>query len=171
MALSTPRQPDAGQRMHDLMRELFPHVRGLGGAGVSRTLDTLGRWVPIERHEMPSGTQCFDWTVPREWRFRSAWVADARGRRVIDSAASNLHVVVHSRPVRAAMTLDELRPHLHTDPRRPAAVPYRHTFYAEGRGFCLADPTLRAVLTRLGDAEKALAAALAARGFAAPEVL
>jgi aminopeptidase-like protein len=62
---------------------------------------------------------------------------------VIDFQRSNLHVVSYSVPVDTTMSLDELRPHLHTLPEQPALVPYRTTYYAPDWGFCLADDTLR----------------------------
>ncbi len=37
---------------------------------------------PLEMHEVPTGTPVFDWTVPREWNIRDAWVANSRGERV-----------------------------------------------------------------------------------------
>ena len=41
----------------------------------------------------------------------------------VDLAASSLHLMSYSVPVRARMSLDELRPHLHSLPERPALVP------------------------------------------------
>ena len=94
---------------------------------------------------MPSGTSVFDWTVPREWNVRDAWIADPSGRRVVDLAASSLHVVNYSVPVRRRLTLAELRPRLHTLPDAPDRIPYRTSYYKEDWGFCLADRVLRAL--------------------------
>ena len=79
----------------------------------------------------------FDWTVPREWNIRDAYVKGADGRRVIDFQASNLHVVGYSVPVRARLPLAELRKHLFSRPDRPDVVPYRTSYYAETWGFCV----------------------------------
>jgi aminopeptidase-like protein len=46
-------------------------------------------------------------------------------------------------PVRARMTLDQLRPHLHTVPDHRSWVPYRTSYYAEQWGFCLSEDDLR----------------------------
>ena len=86
---------------------------------------------------VPTGTAVLDWTVPREWNIRDAWIANARGERVVDFRKSNLHVVNYSVPVRARMSLAELRPKLHSLPDRPDWIPYRTSYYAEDWGFCL----------------------------------
>ena len=123
--------------MHALMRELYPQFRGLTGDGNRQTLSVLAKHIPLRVIEAPTGEAAFDWTVPQEWRFREAWVKDRTGRRVVDSVDLNLHVVSHSQPVRATMSWDQLRPHLHTLPDRPDAVPYRHAFFQNTWGFCL----------------------------------
>ncbi len=120
-----------------LLRELFPICRSLTGDGVRQTFDILKRVVPIDTHEIASGTTCFDWTVPDEWNIRNAWVKDETGRKVIDFQRSNLHVVGYSEPVDAVMSYNDLRPRLHTLPDRPTAVPYRTSYYKRDWGFCL----------------------------------
>ncbi|MGY1685888.1 DUF4910 domain-containing protein [Geodermatophilus sp. SYSU D00867] len=134
-----------GEGMHAAMRRLHPICRSITGDGVRATLDVLAESLDLQRHGVPSGTQAFDWTVPDEWNVRDAYVADRSGRRVVDFRRHNLHLVSYSAPVRATMTLDELRPHLHTLPDRPAWIPYRTTYYSRDWGFCLADDQLRAM--------------------------
>lgn len=123
--------------MHDLATELFPICRSVTGPGVRETLLRLRRIVPLEIREVPTGTRVFDWTVPREWAIRDAYVKDERGRRVIDFQSSNLHIINGSLPIHASMTWDELKPQLHTLPDRPRWVPYRTCFHTEDWGFCL----------------------------------
>ncbi|MFI7043778.1 DUF4910 domain-containing protein [Streptosporangium sandarakinum] len=136
---------DEGREMHALVERLYPLCRSITGDGVRRTLDIVGESVPLRVREVPTGTPVLDWTVPKEWNVRDAYVKDASGRRVVDFAASNLHVVGYSVPVSATMTLAELRPHLHTLPEQPGLVPYRTSYYAETWGFCLAENTLAAL--------------------------
>ena len=76
----------AGRDAYELVTELYPICRSITGDGVRRTLDLVGKRVPLERHEVASGTPVFDWTVPREWNVTDAWVAGPDGRRVIDLA-------------------------------------------------------------------------------------
>jgi aminopeptidase-like protein len=123
--------------MHALIRQLYPLCRSITGDGLRRTLARLGEEIPLVLHEVPTGTQVFDWTVPREWNIRDAWVKNAAGERVIDFRRHNLHVVNYSVPVHRTMTLRELRPHLHSLPDQPQLIPYRTSYYREDWGFCL----------------------------------
>ncbi|MGW5261844.1 DUF4910 domain-containing protein [Microbispora sp. NPDC004025] len=128
--------------MHALVRRLYPLCRSITGSGLRRTLEIIGESIPLEISEVPTGTQVLDWTIPKEWNIRDAYIKDSAGTRIVDFAASNLHVVGYSVPVSATMTLEELRPHLHTLPGRPGLVPYRTSYYAETWGFCLSEDTL-----------------------------
>jgi aminopeptidase-like protein len=134
-----------GESMHEAVTRLYPICRSITGNGVRATLDVLAESLDIERRGVPSGTQAFDWTVNDEWNVRDAYIADRQGRRVVDFRRHNLHLVSYSVPVRATMTLSELRPHLHTLPDRPDWIPYRTTYYHRDWGFCLTDRQLRAM--------------------------
>jgi aminopeptidase-like protein len=126
-----------GEELYKLVAELYPICRSITGDGVRRTLEIVDREVGgLEVSEVPTGTRVLDWTVPREWNVRDAWVADAAGRRVVDFQASNLHLLGYSVPVRATMPLAELRQHLFTLPDHPDWVPWRTSYYAERWGFC-----------------------------------
>jgi aminopeptidase-like protein len=124
--------------MHALVAELYPICRSITGDGLRRTLEILKRETGLALESVPTGEAVLDWTVPREWNIRDAWIANGRGERVVDFRKSNLHVVNYSVPVQARMTLAELRPRLHTLPDRPDWIPYRTSYYAEDWGFCLA---------------------------------
>jgi aminopeptidase-like protein len=132
-----------GEAMHALIAELFPICRSITGDGFRRSLRRLGEIAPIVQTEVPSGTPVFDWTVPKEWNIRDAYIADHTGTRVVDFHAHNLHVVNYSVPVRARMSLAELRPKLHSLPDQPDLIPYRTTYYAEDWGFCLSHRQLQ----------------------------
>ncbi|MBN2308489.1 MAG: DUF4910 domain-containing protein [Candidatus Hydrogenedentes bacterium] len=132
--------------MHEFARSLFPICRSITGPGFRETMARVEERIPVEVHEVPSGTAAFDWVVPREWRIRDAYVKDAGGCRVIDFQECNLHVVGYSVPVQARMTLDELRPHLHTLPDKPDWIPYRTSYYTDAWGFCLTQRALDALI-------------------------
>jgi aminopeptidase-like protein len=122
--------------MNELLERLFPICRSLTGDGVRETLDVVGEQIALERTEVPTGTQVYDWTVPREWNIRGARLDGPEGR-VCDFADSNLHVLGYSVPVNRRLSLEELRPHLFSDPERPDVIPYRTSYHDENWGFCL----------------------------------
>ena len=136
-ALANLDREAAGQSMVDLAAELYPVPRSLTGDGVRATLERIGSRIPLEVHELPTGTPVLDWTVPREWNPREAWIRDPSGRRVVDFADHNLHLVGYSVPVHRRLPLEELRPHLHSLPEQPDLIPYRTSYYVETWGFCL----------------------------------
>jgi aminopeptidase-like protein len=140
----TMNSPDANA-MFVLIRALYPICRSITGDGVRATLARLAQDLPLQIHEVPSGTQALDWTVPREWNIRDAYVKNAAGQRVIDFQQHNLHVVNYSAPFRGTLALSALRPRLHSLPDRPDAIPYRTSYYKEDWGFCLSHNALQAL--------------------------
>jgi aminopeptidase-like protein len=128
---------DVGREMYELIAELYPLCRSLTGDGVRKTLSILNKHLPLDIHEVPTGTPVFDWTVPKEWNIRDAYVKNAQGERIIDFHRSNLHVVSYSTPIRKTLRLEELREHLFTLPDRPEWIPYRTSYYTANWGFCL----------------------------------
>ena len=124
--------------MYALCDRLFPICRSITGNGVRETLRVLQNFCPaMTLHEVPTGTQVFDWTVPKEWNIRDAWIKNSKGEKVLDFAKSNLHVMGYSIPVNQKVTLEELLPLIHTQPDQPDAIPYVTSYYKERYGFCM----------------------------------
>lgn len=139
------RDRQLGDEAYALMGRLFGLCRSLTGPGVRETFAVLQEHLPLTVTEVQSGTQVFDWTIPDEWTIRDAYVARPDGTRVVDFRASNLHVVSYSEAVCATMSLEELRPQLHTLPDRPDLVPYRTSYHERTWGFCLSHRALVAL--------------------------
>ena len=77
-------QEITGQMMHDLARELAKPYRSITGEGVRESLRILQRGIPLKIHEVKSGTKVFDWTIPKEWNIKDAYVLDPPGKKIID---------------------------------------------------------------------------------------
>jgi aminopeptidase-like protein len=136
---------DVGQAMHDFIADLYPICRSITGEGMRETLRRLQGHVPLVLREVPSGTAVLDWTVPKEWNIRDAYVKNASGERVVDFQRSNLHVLHYSVPVHRTVTLRELTAHSFTLPDHPNWIPYRTSYYTEAWGFCLSHRQLQAL--------------------------
>ena len=127
-----------GEQIFALAAKLYPICRSITGDGVRETLREIGTHIKLEAHEVPTGTAVFDWTIPREWNIRDAYIKNERGEKIVDFAQSNLHVVSYSVPVQRLVSLAELQKHLYTLPDQPDLVPYRTSYYADNWGFCMA---------------------------------
>ena len=131
-----------GNQMHQFAAELYPICRSITGAGIRRTLASIQQRIPLEINQVPTGTPVSDWTIPKEWNIRDAFIKARDGKRIVDFQQSNLHVVGYSTPVRTCMPLAELRPHLFTLPDRPDWIPFRTSYYDANWGFCLSHNNL-----------------------------
>jgi len=135
---ASPAPPAAEARaLYDFAARLYPICRSITGAGVRQTLGLIRARIPLQIHEVPTGTRVFDWRVPEEWNVEDAAVLDPDGRRVVDFQAHNLHLVGYSEPIQASMSLQELSPRLHVLPEHPDWIPYRTSYYSRSWGFCM----------------------------------
>ena len=134
-----------GQNIYNLAKKIFPYCRSITGEGVRRTFADLKEYIEADTnaqlhvHEIPSGTSVFDWTVPKEWRIREAYIQDEAGNRIVDMQENNLHVMGYSTPVDRWVDLDELKEYIYTEQNQPDVIPYVTSYYKERYGFCMSD--------------------------------
>ena len=138
-------QQSIGEDVYHFISELYPICRSITGEGARETLRLIGKRVPLEIHEVPTGTPVFDWIVPKEWNIKDAYIKTPQGERVVDFRNSNLHVINYSIPVHRKISLDELKKHLFAMPEHPDWIPYRTAYYKEDWGFCLTHNQLLAL--------------------------
>lgn len=129
---------EAGREMYEFAGKLFPIGRSLTGEGVRRSLGMIKELIPeLEIKEVPSGTQVFDWTVPQEWEIRAAYIEDETGKRIVDYAENNLHVIGYSTPVDRYVDLEELLQYIRVEEEQPDVIPYVTSYYSPRYGFCM----------------------------------
>jgi aminopeptidase-like protein len=116
---------------------LWPICRSITGNGLRESLRILQELLPLEIHEVPTGTQVFDWQVPEEWAIREAWIETPDGQRICDFKSNNLHVLNYSTAVDDLVDYDTLKSHVRTLPDLPDAIPYVTSYYARKWGFCM----------------------------------
>lgn len=126
-----------GRDLHRFATELYPICRSITGDGIRQTFKMIQQKISLQMTEIPTGTPLFDWTAPKEWNIKDAFIKDANGKRVVDFKKCNLHVLNYSTPVHATMPLSELKRHLATLPEHPDWIPYRTSYYKEQWGFSL----------------------------------
>lgn len=124
-------------QVETLFQQLFPICRSITGNGVRESLNILQKYADFQIKEYQSGMECYDWTIPKEWNIRDAWIKDSKGNLIISFKENNLYVLSYSLPMRGTFTYSELLPHLYTLPDMPEAIPYRTSYYEEKWGFCL----------------------------------
>ncbi len=138
-------QAGTEERLYGLISDLYPICRSITGDGLRKSLQILKEQIPLEIREVPTGTQVFDWTIPKEWNIRDAWIKDSNGQKIIDFENSNLHVLNYSIPVDKTVTLDQLKKHSYALPDQPDLIPYRTSYYNEQWGFCMTHNQLRSM--------------------------
>ena len=136
---------DKGQDIYNLAQQIFPYCRSITGEGVRHTIADLKAYIEkdsnviLSIHEIPSGTPVFDWSVPKEWIIRDAYIEDEAGSRIIDMKKHNLHVMGYSIPVDRWVDLEELKEYIYTEQDQPEVIPYVTSYYKERYGFCMSE--------------------------------
>lgn len=135
--------------MESYFDRLWPICRSITGDGLRSSLKILQEIIPLELTEVPTGTEVFDWVIPKEWNIRDAYILTPEGKKICDFKVNNLHVVNYSVPVDQEIGFDELEKRLWYIEEMPDAIPYITSYYKETWGFCLSYNEFKA-LTREG---------------------
>jgi len=127
-----------GNEIHKFAKELWPINRSITGDGVRETLNRISKHLPaLKIKSISSGTNVFDWTIPKEWSVKEAYIVTPNGKKICDFSKNNLHLVGYSIPFEGDISFDELKKNLYSLPDQPNAIPYVTSYYKERWGFCL----------------------------------
>ena len=137
---------NSGKIMYDLAKRMFPICRSITGNGFRESLNIIREIIPeVEIHEIPTGTQVFDWTIPKEWNCIGGGIYTLDGGKIIDFEDSNLHIMGYSTPIDKVIGREELLEHIYTQPDQPEWIPYVTSYYKERWGFCMSENQKKAL--------------------------
>ncbi len=125
------------KEMEELFDRLWPICRSISGDGLRESFKILQEIIPLELKEYNTGTQVYDWEIPKEWNIKDAYIITPTGEKICDFKLNNLHIVNYSMPFIGDVTWEELEVHLHTLKDNPTAIPYITSYYNENWGFCI----------------------------------
>jgi aminopeptidase-like protein len=123
--------------MIKLINQLWFKRRDIVSDGYDESLEYISQVIPLKIHEIPSGTKCWTWVVPEKWSVKEAYIEEVEGAKVLDLKDHPLHIMSYSLPIDKVVTKEELMKHLHTNPKRPGAIPFEFKYYERDWGFCI----------------------------------
>ncbi len=130
--------------MYDWMKDLFPYCRSITGNGIRQSLKYFEKINPeFKRIKFPTGRKVFDWTIPKEWNIKDAYIEHESGKRFSKFKESNLNVVGYSIPVDFVISKKKLLKKIFTIKNQPDSIPYVTSYYDRNWGFCMSDKNKR----------------------------
>ena len=126
------------KEIYTFANKIFNFPRSLTGNGVRSTISEIKKInKDLKKFEIATGTQVFDWKIPREWKVTNAYIIDPDGEKICEYTKNKLHLVSYSIPFKGKLTLKELNNYLYSIPNQPTAIPYVTSYYKERWGFCI----------------------------------
>ena len=123
--------------MIKLIEDLWYKQRNIVSDEYEEALKYISNIIPLKIHEVSTGTKCWTWTIPEKWTVNEAWIEDLDGKRLLDFKDHPLHVISYSLPINKIISKNELMEHLHTNSKRPNAIPFEFKYYQKDWGFCI----------------------------------
>ena len=111
-----------------LTRELCTFVTGVVADDNEKLFQRLQQELPFKIHRYPSGKLHNGWVVPQNWRVEKA-ILSKDGTVVFDGLGHPLGVGMYSQPFEGTLDLEELKPHLVTNPDLPDAYMFHSIWH------------------------------------------
>src|SRR3990167_2072576 len=115
-------------KMKKLISDLYLKRRDIISDGYDEALDYISKIIPLKIYKVPSGTECWTWTVPEKWSVKEAYIEDLDGKRMLDLKDHPLHIISYSLPIDKVVAKEELMRHLRAKPERPDAIPFEFKY-------------------------------------------
>lgn len=124
--------------MYNLLKDIFSIKSSITGEGNRIKLKLIKKFIPIKIIEYKSGQKCFDWTIPKEWKLKEAFIKDIiSNKKILDFKNNYLNVINYSQSIDTIITGNQLKKNIHTISNLPNAIPYITSYYKKRWGFCL----------------------------------
>ena len=88
-------------------------------------------------HRYKSGTDVYDWKIPKKWNVIKGLLKDSNGDIILDYNVNNLNILTYSKSYNGKVSRKELEEHLFYKDELPDAIPWVHSYYSDNWGFCL----------------------------------
>lgn len=122
--------------INKIFDNLFPIPRSITGQGYKNSLNYLKKFIPLKLYNYRSGKKIFDWTIPKEWIIKDAYIK-YKNKRIVDFKENNLHIVNYSHKIDKTISLKSLKKNIFYIKKSPNLIPYVTSYYKKTWGFCL----------------------------------
>ena len=126
------------------IKECFATRKSL--IGNNEFVEFLKKEFPIKVHKFKSGTDVYDWKIPKKWVVNKGQLKTLDGKVILDYSKNNLNLMTHSSAFQGILTKEELDRHLFYKHDNPDAIPWMHSYYSENWGFCLSKEQYESLL-------------------------
>lgn len=120
-----------------LFNKLWPICRSVAGPGYDKSIKILKKHIPFKIKKIKSGKKIFDWKIPKEWELIHGELLTEKGKLILSTKDTNLHVVNFSEPYSGLVNYEKLNNHLFSNENLPNAVPYVTSYYKNNWGLCI----------------------------------
>ena len=98
----------AGKDMLLFAKDLFPLNRSIMGPDIRKSFKKFSdKHEEFKQIEFNTGDKVFDWTVPKEWIIKEAFIEHESGKRFALFSENNLHLMGYSAPVDEFLTKNQ----------------------------------------------------------------
>ena len=95
--------------LNQLFQKLYPICRSISGKGFDESLKILGKIVDLKIFKFKTGRKVLDWTVPKVWNIKDAYILTPQNKKIAEFKKHNLHIVNYSEPIIKTLPLSKIK--------------------------------------------------------------